>query len=217
MGLVMVDDLGKGYDTKEESMLRMRRTGGPNTPKFILTDEAARPGHEPREELARMLTAHPQFARATRESVLVEADGRRVRGTQDEFDLARQDPNSVPKGWDVQPSHPELLDKMAADFRQNNYSLHKLFAADLQFQRVSAFGAVPGRMEGQLHQVLCPEVRPHARRGGIARRDCRGHRTPRQLRRAAGQRPGAAGGKAVDGAVLRREHRPLKRRLRQPW
>jgi hypothetical protein len=65
MGLITVDDLGTGYNSKEESMLRMKRTGGANTPKFILTDEAARPGEDPREELARMLTAHPQFARAT--------------------------------------------------------------------------------------------------------------------------------------------------------
>ena len=45
----------------------------------------------------------------------------------DEFDLARQDPKNLPKGWDLQPSHPELLNELAAYFRENNYSLHKLF------------------------------------------------------------------------------------------
>src|SRR5206468_870797 len=45
----------------------------------------------------------------------------------DEFDLARLDPKSLPQGWDVQPSHPELLEKLTTYFRENNYSLHKLF------------------------------------------------------------------------------------------
>src|SRR5438093_9016334 len=40
MGHTLVDDLGPGYDTKAPSMLRTPRTGGPNTPKFLLTDEA---------------------------------------------------------------------------------------------------------------------------------------------------------------------------------
>jgi hypothetical protein len=129
MGLITVDDLGKGYNTKEESMLRMRRTGGPNAAKFILTDEMARPGQDPREELARMLTAHPQFSRATVNLFWSKLMGIGFVEPWDEFDLARQDPKNLPKGWDVQPSHPELLDQMAAYFRKNNYSLHKLFSA----------------------------------------------------------------------------------------
>lgn len=128
MGLITVDDLGKGYNTKEESMLRMSRTGGPNNPKFILTDELARPGQDPREELARMLTSHPQFARATVNLFWSKLMGIGFVEPWDEFDLARQDPKNVPEGWDVQPSHPELLEEMAAYFRKNNYSLHKLFS-----------------------------------------------------------------------------------------
>jgi hypothetical protein len=129
MGLITVDDLGKGYNTKEESMLRMRRTGGPNAPKFLLTDEMARAGQDPREELARMLTANPQFARATVNLFWSKLMGVGFVEPWDEFDLARQDPKNLPKGWDVQPSHPELLDQMAAYFRKNNYSLHKLLSA----------------------------------------------------------------------------------------
>jgi hypothetical protein len=109
-------------------MLRMKRTGGANTPKFILTDEAARPGEDPREELARMLTAHPQFARATVNLFWSKLMGMGFVEPWDEFDLARQDPKNVPEGWDVQPSHPELLDKLATYFRENDYSLHKLFS-----------------------------------------------------------------------------------------
>jgi hypothetical protein len=129
MGLVTVDDLGTGYNTKESSMLRMNRNGGPNNPKFILTDEAARPDREPREELARMITAHPQFARATANLFWSKLMGVGFVEPWDEFDLARQDPKNLPAGWDVQPSHPELLNKMAEYFQTNNYSLNKLFSA----------------------------------------------------------------------------------------
>jgi hypothetical protein len=46
----------------------------------------------------------------------------------DEFDLARLDPNNLPEGWDeAQPSHPELLEELATYFRDNGYSLNKLF------------------------------------------------------------------------------------------
>src|SRR5687767_6901757 len=128
MGLITVDDLGKGYNTKEESMLRMKRTGGPNTPKFILTDEAPQPDKDPREELARMMTAHPQFSRATVNLFWSKLMGFGMVEPWDEFDLARQDPKNVPAGWEVQPTHPELLNELAAYFRKNDHSLHKLFS-----------------------------------------------------------------------------------------
>ena len=58
------------------------------------------------EELARMLTAHPQFARATVNLFWSKLMGVGFVEPWDEFDLARQDPKNLPKGWDVQPSHP---------------------------------------------------------------------------------------------------------------
>jgi hypothetical protein len=128
MGLITVDDLGDKYDTKQASMLRVNRTGGPDTPKFLLTDEAPRPGVAPREELGRMITSSPQFARATVNMFWAKLMGVGIVEPWDEFDLARQDPNNVPAGWDVQPSHPELLTKLAEYFHDNNFSIHKLFA-----------------------------------------------------------------------------------------
>jgi hypothetical protein len=127
MGHFVVDDLARGYDTKGDSMLRIERSGGPARPKFMLTDEVSRPDAEPRDELARMLTGHPQFARATVNLYWSKLMGFGVVEPADEFDLARQDPKNVPKGWDVQPSHPELLDALATYFRRNRYSLHSLF------------------------------------------------------------------------------------------
>jgi hypothetical protein len=128
MGHFVVDDLAPGYDTKGESMLRNKRTGGPNTPKFLFTDELPKDGADPRDELARMLTGSPQFARATVNLYWAKLMGLGIVEPYDEFDLARQDPANVPKGWEVQPTHPELLSQLAKYFRQNNYSLHKLFS-----------------------------------------------------------------------------------------
>ena len=128
MGHFAVDDLAPGYDTKGDSMLRNKRLGGPNTPKFVLTDELPKQGVDPRDELARMLTASPQFARATVNMYWAKLMGMGIVEPYDEFDLARQDPANLPKGWDLQPTHPELLNALAAYFRENNYSLHKLFS-----------------------------------------------------------------------------------------
>jgi hypothetical protein len=127
MGHFIVDDLGRGYDTKSPSMLRIERSGGPSQPKFMLTDELPRHGAEPREELARLLTSHPQFARATVNLYWSKLMGLGIVEPADEFDLAHQDPKHIPTGWDLQPSHPELLDALAADFRKSGYSLHSLF------------------------------------------------------------------------------------------
>jgi hypothetical protein len=127
MGHFIVDDQAAGYDPKAESMLRPKRFGGPDTPKFILTDETPKFGAEPRAQLARMLTSHPQFARATANMFWAKLMGVGIVHPYDDFDLARQDPNNLPKGWDLQPSHPELLNALANYFRENNYSIQKLF------------------------------------------------------------------------------------------
>jgi hypothetical protein len=128
MGHFGVDDLGPGYDTKANSLLRIKRWGGPGTPKFVLTDEPSRAGLPPRDELARMTTSHPQFARATVNLFWAKLMGFGFVEPVDEFDLARQDPSNLPKGWDLQPSHPELLNELAASFRKSNYSLKTLFS-----------------------------------------------------------------------------------------
>jgi hypothetical protein len=127
MGHFIVDDLAPGYDTKGASMLRTPRWGGPTTPAFPLTKAVARESAEPREELARMLTAHPQFARATVNMFWARLMGRGIVDPYDEFDLSRQDPANLPEGWPLQPSHPELLEQLAADFRTNGFHLKTLF------------------------------------------------------------------------------------------
>lgn len=144
MGHFIVDDLAPGYDTKGGSMLRTPRWGGPNTPAFPLTGEKARDGAEPREELARMLTAHPQFARATVNLFWARMMGRGIVEPYDEFDLARQDPRHLPEGWQLQPSHPELLDQLAKDFRANEFRLKPLLRRICQSSAYQLSARYPG-------------------------------------------------------------------------
>jgi Protein of unknown function (DUF1553) len=45
----------------------------------------------------------------------------------DGFDLKRLDPkNPPPAPWTVQPNNPELLQALAEDFRDHNYSIHRV-------------------------------------------------------------------------------------------
>lgn len=127
-GEFLIDDSNPGYNTKGASMIRVPRFGGPGDPAFILTGEKPRPGAEPREELARLLTANPQFARATVNLFWARLMGFGIVEPFDEFDLARLDPRNVPAGWQLQASHPELLEQLANDFRSHGYSLRHLFA-----------------------------------------------------------------------------------------
>jgi hypothetical protein len=108
-------------------MVRLQRTGGEAPPTFILTGEKADPTKPLRPQFARMLTTHPQFARATVNLVWKQFFGLGIVEPVDGFDLARQDPkNPPPAPWTVQPTNAALLDALATDFVKNGYSLKKL-------------------------------------------------------------------------------------------
>lgn len=124
----LIDDGNPGYDTKGASMIRVPRFGGSGDPAFVLTGERPRPHAEPREELGRMITADAQFARATVNLFWAKLMGFGIVEPYDEFDLARLNPKEVPPGWELQPSHPELLEELAGDFRKSSYSLRHLLS-----------------------------------------------------------------------------------------
>ena len=140
----LIDDLAPGYDTSGGSMLRIARWGGDASPKFVLTDEAPREGERPRDAFARILTAHPQFARATANMFWKQLMGYGIVEPHDEFDLSRQDPASVPEGWQLQPTHPELLDQLAAEFRESDFSLRSLFRTICNSSAYQLSASFPG-------------------------------------------------------------------------
>lgn len=117
-GEFMIDDANPGYNTKGASMIRVRRFGGASDPAFIMTGERPRDGEEPREALGRMLTSHPQFARAAVNMFWAKLMGFGLVEPFDEFDLAKPD----------QAFHRELLDALAANFETRKYSIRTLLA-----------------------------------------------------------------------------------------
>jgi hypothetical protein len=122
-----IDDYGPGYDAGARTVVRVPRKGqGKLDPVFMLSGEGPDPSKPLRAEYARILTAHPQFARATVNLFWAELMGVGIVDPPLDFDLARQDPRNLPEGWTVQPSHPELLDALAEDFRANKYDIQRL-------------------------------------------------------------------------------------------
>jgi hypothetical protein len=127
------DDDGPGYNTKNDAPFftasenRFPRAGTRFEPRFMLTGERPRPGVNPRQELARMITSHPQFSRTTVNFIWSKLMTLGFVEPWDRWDLSRIDPkNPPPQPWTVQPSNPELLEALAADFRDHRYSMHHL-------------------------------------------------------------------------------------------
>jgi len=132
-GNAVLNDRNPGYVTKEDSPYhtaaesRFPRDGKTYEPAFILTGEKPRPGIDPRKELARIMTSHVQFNRATVNIVWGRLMTVGFVEPYDGFDLLRLDPNDPPPApWTVQPTNPWLLEAMAADFQSHNYSLQHL-------------------------------------------------------------------------------------------
>jgi Protein of unknown function (DUF1549)/Protein of unknown function (DUF1553) len=120
-------DLGKGYNLSTRSVRRMPRYEAKVEPEFLLGGERPRPGEGWREAFARILTGHPQFARATVNLIWAELLGVGIVDPPFGFDLDRMDPaNPPPSPWTVQPTHPELLEALAKDFRAHNFDLRYL-------------------------------------------------------------------------------------------
>ena len=116
-----------GYSRAAPSTVRVaRQREGNVSPRFILGGEPPRPGKPLRHELARILTAHPQFARATVNRFWAEFMGAGFVEPLDGFDFDRMDRAELAKGWDLQPSHPELLEDLARDFIGSGFDLQHL-------------------------------------------------------------------------------------------
>jgi uncharacterized protein DUF1549/uncharacterized protein DUF1553 len=123
-----VTEDGTGYDTKAWSQVRLQREGkGEIQPTFILTGEKADMSKPLRPQFARMLTTHPQFARATVNLIWKQFFGLGIVDPVESFDLARQDPQAkLPAPWTCQPTNNDLLEALARDFAANHFSLKHL-------------------------------------------------------------------------------------------
>ncbi len=107
---------------------RQPAAGQPNfvEPGFFLSGEAPRAGEMRRQAYARILTAHPQFARASVNYIWKEVFGLGLVEPVDSFDLLRQDAATLPFGATLQPTHPQLLTQLADSFVASGYNLRTL-------------------------------------------------------------------------------------------
>jgi cytochrome c553 len=119
---------GLGYRLDAPSVLRVPRD--PNADvfaEFILTRETPAEGANPRHEYARMITTHPQFAKATVNLIWSRFMTTGIVEPVLDWDLDRQDPaHPPPAPWTIQPSHPELLEELAGEFRDSGCDLRLL-------------------------------------------------------------------------------------------
>lgn len=139
-----VDDLGKGYDGGDDAPFltvaesQFPRPKGVHAPAFILTGETPRAGAEPRAELARMITAHPQFARATVNIIWGRLMTVGFVEPYDAFDLNKL------SGKNAQPSNPELLEALAKDFADHGFRLKRTIRTILQSSAYQLSSRFPG-------------------------------------------------------------------------
>jgi hypothetical protein len=131
------------YDLKYPSVKRVNRSAAETAPAFLLTGEKPKPGENLRQAYARMLTSHPQFARASANLIWAELMSVGIVDPPLDFDMDRQDPRKLPSAsWTVQPTHPELLEAMAKDFVAHNYDVHhviRLIVKSSAYQLSSRF------------------------------------------------------------------------------
>jgi hypothetical protein len=153
-----VSEDGTGYDTSAWSQVRLQREGGAIHPTFILTGEKADLGKPLRPQFARMMTGHPQFARATVNLIWKQFFALGIVDPADSFDLARQDPKaSLPAPWTCQPTNDQLLDELARDFAAHQFSLKHLMRT---IARSSAY-QLSSRFDGEWKESYTPFFARH--------------------------------------------------------
>lgn len=145
-----VEDTEKGYDVNTHSTVRMPRHPTDLTPTFMLTGERLPPGKPERQAYADMLIGNPQFARAAVNLFWAQLMGKGIVDPPFGFDPARQDPaNPPPAPWTIQPSHPELLNALADDFRSHHYDLRHLLKTIVSSTAYQLSSNIQGRRTEQ--------------------------------------------------------------------
>jgi hypothetical protein len=148
---VFADDSGPGYHTANDAPFataaaaRFPRDGKNYEPAFLLTGEKPRPAENPRRELGRILTGDIQFSRAMVNLIWGRLMTVGFVEPYDGFDLNRLDPEAaLPQGWTVQPTNPWLMEELAKDFQNHNYSMHHLFRTIMQSSAYQLSTRFPG-------------------------------------------------------------------------
>ncbi len=149
---------GSAISDNTTGIYRLNTTSGNKTPRqpvngessvdpaFFLTKETPGSGELRRVAYGRILTAHPQFARATVNYLWKELFGLGIVEPADSFDLSRQDPANLAQGAALQPTHPALLSQLGDAFVRNSYDLRatlKLIVTSNAYQLSSRYTPGP--------------------------------------------------------------------------
>ncbi|HEX7151579.1 MAG TPA: DUF1549 domain-containing protein [Thermoanaerobaculia bacterium] len=113
-------------------------------PAFLLTGERPAPGEPRRAAYARMLTAHPQFARATVNYLWKEMFVLGIVEPVNNFDLVR--PN--------QATHPRLLDRLGRAFAASGYNLRALLRMMALSEAYQLSASYPGEWKAEYTRLF---------------------------------------------------------------
>jgi hypothetical protein len=139
-----VDDMARGYDGGDDAPFltlaesQFPRPKGSHEPAFLLTGEKPRAGEEPRAALARMITSHPQFARATVNVIWGKLMSVGFVEPHDAFDMNRL------TGADAQPTNPELLEALGKDFAASGFRLKHTIRTIMRSSAYQLSSSFPG-------------------------------------------------------------------------
>ncbi len=98
-------------------------------PEYMYGGGSVLTGENRRQALARHIIKDPQFARATVNYIWEKLMLEGLVSPSNAFDPARLDPNAkMPEGWTLQPANAELLEALAAEFKQTGYDLKYLIS-----------------------------------------------------------------------------------------
>lgn len=127
---------------------RVPAEGQPATvdPQFFTTGDRPATGENWRDAFGRMLTSDRQFARATVNQLWKELFHLGLVEPVDGFDLARLDPATLPSGVSLQPTHPQLLEKLTDEFIGSGYDLRhilKVMTVSSAYQLATDYTSAP--------------------------------------------------------------------------
>jgi len=127
--MLLTDRTTGGYSTfvdPNNQGPRPARSGGPYDARYMFTGETPKTGNS-RAELARIVTSDRQFARAAVNYIWADFFKYGIVDPPNGWDFARIDPkNPPPAPWTLQPTHPELLEALADEFINHNYSVRHI-------------------------------------------------------------------------------------------
>jgi hypothetical protein len=105
-------------------------------------------GENYRQAIARQITADLQFSRAAVNYIWERMMGEAFVSPSNAFDLRRLDPNNPPPApWTLQPTNPELLDRLARDFQSNGYDLRRLIGLIAKSSAYQLSSSYPGNWQ----------------------------------------------------------------------